>query len=240
MALSVSQTAALAGILKPGMRVASMGYPDLIAVVSDLAGLKYRADSEAICKRHGLPLRQIPDAHSYFELQGCALDVYDIVQERGDEILCDLNLPLKWLKEMKYVDTFYDIVLDVGTLEHCFNVAQAVFNMAALVKVGGHIIHENPFLMGNHGFYGMQPTFYADFYENNGFEIQDLKLVNRHGGEARVPPVNRFKFVEQEVNTFCIAKRVRMQEFVFPTQSKYAKMYAAAGLSGETKGVANG
>lgn len=80
MALSISQTAALAKILKPGMSIASLGYPDLIALIENMymSGLEYRDDSEAICKRHGLKNRPIPDAHSFFELQGCKLDVYDI------------------------------------------------------------------------------------------------------------------------------------------------------------------
>lgn len=231
MALSITQTEALGRILKPGMDVASMGYPDMIAPLPPIDGLAYRADSAAICKRHGIPLRQIPDAHSYFAAQGCGLDVYDIVQERGDEILCDLNQPM--------VASFtYDIVLDVGTLEHCFNVAQAIFNMASLVKDGGYIIHENPFLMGNHGFYGMQPTFYADFYAANGFELLECKLADRKGMSADVPRTQRFKFVEHGVNTFALAKRVKVQPFVWPTQSKYVKLYADAGLSGGTKEAA--
>lgn len=226
MALSITQTAALKRLLKPGMAVASMGYPDLIAPLGDVPGLVYRADSAAICKRHGIPLRQIPDAHSYFKAMGCRLDVYDIVQERGDEILCDLNLPMA-------VSLAYDIVLDVGTLEHCFNVAQAIENMARMVKLGGYIIHENPHIMGNHGFYGLQPTFYADFYEANGFKLLECKLADRHGSYADVPWTHRFRFFQQEINTYALARRQTVQVFVFPMQSKYKKLHAAAGLSGE-------
>ena len=223
MALSVSQTVALHGLLKPGMKVASMGYPDIImpfATIEHLFGscndIAFREDSEEICKRHGLkPSQRIPDAHSLFGLLGCELHVYDIVRERGCEIICDLNEPLDRAFN-------YDIVLDAGTIEHCFNIGQAMKNMSRMVKMGGYIIHENPFCMGNHGFYGLNPTFYADFYAVNGFELLECKLVNRQGDAYSVPPTKRFRAVGEEMNVFAMARRVVIQTFVWPVQSKYA------------------
>jgi hypothetical protein len=218
------------------MRVASMGYPDIIAQVPAMDGLVYREDSDAICKRHGIPKRPIPDAHSYFGLHGCKLDVYDIVRERGCEIILDLNGRVDPILKA----WGYDIVLDVGTLEHCFNIGQAIVNMAGMVKHGGHIIHENPFNWGNHGFYGLQPTFYADFYKANGFEVVELCLATRDGLKAPAPHGERFRFTEAEVNAFCVARRVAMQSFTWPVQHKYAKSIPAAGVPGELKEVANG
>src|SRR3990167_1871592 len=178
MALSISQTAALGGILKTGMRIASMGYPDIIApkdmieemLNHDSGALEYRKDSEVICKRHGIQQVRIPDAHSLFELLGCELDVYDVVQERGCEHLCDLNYPWSSILGEDGTQQKYDIVLDVGTVEHCFNIAQAMMNMAGLLKINGIIIHENPFNCGNHGFYNLNSTWYHDFYTANGFK----------------------------------------------------------------------
>ncbi len=246
MALSISQTAALAGIIKPGMRVCSFGYPDIIAplpMIEKLMGnqfalLEPRQDSDAICKRHGLQYRPIPDAESLFKLLDCTLDVYDVVKERGCEILCDLND--KWRRNGLFDPmNDYDIVLDVGTVEHCFNIAQAVMNMAGLVKEGGYIIHENPFNWGNHGFYNLNPTWYADFYTANGFELLDCGFATKDGGRAEVPLTKRFVFTGREVNVFCMAQRNTIQSFVYPQQSKYAK--TAAGLSGEKlKEMANG
>ena len=336
MALSVTQTAVLGPILKTGRRVASMGYPDIIApmeLVEKIMGdefpkLTYRQDSEAICKRHGLAKRDIPDAHSFFKVMGCALDVYDIVKERGCEILCDLNHPIRgqvcysgtyekdhlqqmraaeqqvpteilqgvpreayagnasnacrtiprgtsevdmsvireclsgtgetctapmrdlWLQgreaprglyeatrgqvampEMPHVASFpleyYDIVLDVGTAEHCFNIGQAIVNMADMVRKDGYIIHENPANWGNHGFYNLNPTFYADFYSANGFELTECFLTRRDGGGLRVPLTGRFKFPPEEVNIFAMAQRKTIQKLVWPTQTKYAVQAAA-------------
>lgn len=244
MALSLSQTVALQGILKRGMRVAALGYPDIIAPIEDIPGLAYRADSEAICKRHGLALRQIPDAQSFFALLGCELDVYDIVQERGCEIICDLNKPEVEQPFYEYLDgahgyVSYDIVLDVGTAEHCFNIGLALINMASLVKMGGYIIHENPANCLNHGFYSLNPTLFADFYAANGFKVIECRLATRDGRKYEVPHTRRFKFTAEEVNVFCIAQRIEVKSFVFPVQSKYAKLIPAAGVD-RAKEVANG
>ena len=211
-----------------------MGYPDLIAPIEDIPGLEYRADSDAICARHGLRPRRIPDAESYFSLMGCELHVYDIVKERGCERLCDLNEPL-------LVEKQYDIVLDVGTVEHVINIWQALVNIASLVKLGGHVLHENPFNWGNHGFYNLNPTFYADFYGQNGFEMIECKLVDRNGNSVVVPLTGRFRWEGKEMNMFAMARRIKIQEFVYPTQSKYKKLFADAGLAGEEeKEIAHG
>ena len=222
MALSIAQTHAVWKIVKPGMRVASFGYPDIIAPMEqiekilkeEISELSYRADSQAICKRHGLADRPIPDADSFFALLGAKLTVYDIVRERGNEIILDLNEPLKLIEQ-------YDLVLDVGTVEHCFNIAQAMMNMASMVNVGGRIIHENPFNCGNHGFYNLNPTFYCDFYAANGFRVTVCGLVGKDGNAGPVAPGRRFKYTDSEANVFVIAERLCEQPFVFPVQAKY-------------------
>jgi len=237
VALSVSQTKALALILKPGMRVCSMGYPDLIApfhyfeqMLGDkVHALEYREDSKAICARHGLGDIAIPDAQSFFKLMDCELDVYDIVKERGGEIICDLNIPFGWRESINTSQSMrqkYDVVLDVGTVEHCFNISQAIMNMASLVKVGGYIIHENPHSgWTNHGFFSLHPTLFYDFYTSNGFEIVNLVLTTRNGDQYECHPTKRMNIGDlRDVNIFCLAKRVEDVTFRFPTQSKYLKM----------------
>ena len=228
MALSISQTVALGNLLKPGMRIASMGYPDIIAPMDtylrlfsndDGSSLEYRNDSAAICKRHGLEYRLIPDADSFFRMMNCELDVYDIVRERGCEIVLDLNGPMGPGPQ-------YDVVLDVGTLEHCMNIGQAAINMAVMVKVGGHILHENPFNWGNHGLYNLNPTWYHDFYTPNGFKLLQCRLVRKDGTGIDAPPTERFVCVEEELNVFAVAQRLEVRPMVFAMQSKYAKMHA--------------
>lgn len=228
MALSLSQTSMLAAVMSPGKRVASYGYPDVIApleMIEDILGdkyrsLKYRTDNYAICKRHGIEPRNIPDAHSFVELLGGTLDVYDIVKERGCETYCNLNEP-------QNTANFYDVVLDVGTAEHCFNIAQAVMNMANQLREGGVIIHENPANWVNHGFYSLSPTLFADFYAANGFALLDCRLVTRDGRSFCITPHRRIVMAE-EVNVFAVARRIKCQGLVYPTQGKYAGNSAPA------------
>lgn len=225
-------TERLAAILnaEKGGRIASMGYPDIVAppeliakVLGDrLENLKYREDSEAICKWHGIkPVRPIPDAKSFFSLLGADLEVFDIVQTRGDEIMRDLNYPIDERDE-------YDFVLDVGTIEHCFNIGQAALNMAGLLKPSGLIFHGNPFNSGNHGFYGLNPTWYADFYGQPGFELMHCHLEARGSTEQYTPALTgRFSCPYGEVNIFAIARRIDVRPIRFPVQHKYAKMIGA-------------
>ncbi len=222
--------------LKPGARIASMGYPDMIApppAIEKMLGaqyfdLQYRGDSDAICGRHAIdPPRKIPDAMSFFGLLGAELDVFDIVQERGDEIICDLNYPIDNFNAQREYLEEYDFVLDVGTLEHCFNISQAAFNMVNLLKKGGIIFHENPFNWGNHGFYGLNPTWYADFYGQAGLRLITCIIRTKEGRLVSVSPTERYSFLGEEANLFAIAERTEILPLTFPMQTKYRKMTAA-------------
>lgn len=233
MALSINQTLALSEVLRPGMKVASMGYPDLIApqeMLVDLFGTRMnyvdvREDSDAICARHGLNQRPILDALSMFKMLDAELHVYDIVCERGCERLCDLNVE----GDLEYAREAYDLVLDVGTSEHIMNIWQALVNMAGSVKKDGYIIHENPHSgWGNHGFYSIHPTLFHDFYSANGFSIEKCLLVARNG-ETQKPPLTK-RFIQQgeiDLNVFCVAKRLSIEAFKTVVQSKYCASQAA-------------
>lgn len=214
-------------LIKPGSRIAAFGYPDMIAApnqVEDILqgkAVEYHKDSARICKRHGHKIRPIPDTYSFFRALGAEMDVFDVVVERGNEIICDLNKPME-------VKEAYDFVLDPGTLEHCFNVGQAAMNMASLLKKDGVIFHQNPFNAGNHGFYGFNPTWYADFYGQNGFTVLDVRLCTSEQ-KWDTPWTDRFKFRNQEeCGIFAMAKRDEVRELVFPIQTKYKRIHADA------------
>ena len=207
-----------------------MGYPDILYPLEKIAEvlgenftrLKFRKEAAEIKKRHvlichrlGMDLEVFPDAESFFELLGASLDVYDITRERGGEIVLDLNQPFPENSKEQY-----EHVLDVGTLEHCFNVAQAAYNAAGMVKVGGFIYHETPWNWGNHGFYSLHPTWFHDFYQANGFEVEDCRLMGKSGVSEPLGP-NRFVLTGEEVVLLTTAKRLESKPFVHPKQRKY-------------------
>ena len=230
MALNQLMLETLLGRAKEGHAIASLGYPDVVfydparlreRLGDKILSVKYREDSAAICERHKTAVHDIPDAESLFEAVGCTLDVFDIVQERGTEIVLDLNYPIP-----PNACGQFDHVLDVGTLEHCFNAPQALMNMAAMVKVGGFVYHENPFNWGNHGFWNVNPTLFHDFYTDNGFEVEGFALVDHFGEKVyECPATRRFRFTNAEGNILTVVRKVEEKPFSMPTQSKYRKKH---------------
>ena len=90
----------------------------------------------------------------------------DCSDYEGAEITCDLNDPLE-----EPLRSRADVVIDGGTLEHVFDVRQALTNVSLLLKPGGRVIHMTPANnCANHGFYQFSPTLYADYYRTNRFE----------------------------------------------------------------------
>lgn len=228
MALTPLVTDYLIPQLKQGSRIASMGYPDIVASEGlvekwlDGKSCEYRDDAAKICKWHGMKPQRIPESKSFFKAFGAELDVFDFYQTRGDEIVADLNVQYE-------VTGQYDFVLDVGTLEHCFNIAQAAKNMAGLLNVGGIILHSNPFSMGNHGFYGLNPTWFSDFYNQPGFGLKWCFLMEKGGNEIiQVPFTKRFDCqTDKELNIFAAAERTQLLAITYPQQTKYVALAAA-------------
>jgi SAM-dependent methyltransferase len=105
-----------------------------------------------------------------FKLVAC-LDYSDF---EGADHVVDLNvdgLPAQ-LRDK------FDVVLDSGTLEHVFHIPHALKNIISLVKVGGRIIFLSPSSNHlDHGFYMFSPTFFADYFLANKFEINTCYVV---------------------------------------------------------------
>lgn len=83
----------------------------------------------------------------------------------------DLNVPLP----QDLVGKF-DTVIDAGTLEHVFDVAQALKNTSLLVKPGGQIIHISPSdNFCGHGFWQFSPGLYFTLYSSkNGYKDTEV------------------------------------------------------------------
>jgi SAM-dependent methyltransferase len=81
----------------------------------------------------------------------------------------DLNHPVELGRR-------FDIVIDSGTAEHVFNVAQFFRTCHEVTAPGGLMLHNNPFRGWlEHGFYNFNPTFYWDVAVANRYEV--LMLV---------------------------------------------------------------
>lgn len=159
------------------------------------------------------------EADQLFARLGYELEVFEVVAARGGEIVHDLNEPLPERYRERYA-----VVLDAGTLEHCFNIAQAARSVAEMVARGGAAIHGNPVNMYNHGFYNLNPTWYHDFYAHNGFEIELMRLVVdtvRNPRLAEAPPHARFHGVPEDTTILVVARRAEIRPVAWPVQRKY-------------------
>lgn len=202
------------------------GYPDLLvdeATVRRHIGqgeLTYHPDEEAIVRWHNCAhvTTRIVDSFFFFSRLGVDLSVIDITRARGNEIIHDLNFPLP-----DTVNTRYDMVLDTGTVEHCFNAGQAAINLASLVKKDGYIVQMLPLNSYNHGFYNMNPTWFHDFYPFNGFEIVMCTGVSNFFQPRffEVPAFKRFTGIPENSVILIVAKRVEDKTMGFPMQHKY-------------------
>lgn len=208
-------------LLRPYLRdarVLSLGYPDLALPAEELESVL------GVRVRELHPVTHWPETVHVFEQLGCSLDTVDLAALRGPERIVDLNLPAELGQ--------YDLVLDAGTLEHCFNIGQAFANALAAVRPGGRIFHTPPLSMVNHGFFNLCPTLFFDLYTQNGWEIEHLQAL-RDLGRGEPLPVEHVKRCKAppEAVLHVLARRTSDAPLTFPRQSKYMAMMAAAGTT---------
>tara|TARA_B100000700_G_scaffold148000_1_gene164914 strand:- start:2158 stop:3018 length:861 start_codon:yes stop_codon:yes gene_type:complete len=94
----------------------------------------------------------------------------------GADIIHDMNKPIENLNEK------FDTVIDFGTSEHIFNVAQNLNNISKLCKINGIILHSLPANNNcGHGFWQFSPELFFSLYsENNGFFETEVFIFNTH------------------------------------------------------------
>lgn len=106
-------------------------------------------------------------------LCGEPAETLDVSDYEDAEHIQDLNQPIPDALRGRF-----GVVIDGGTLEHIFDVPQALRNMKAMLRPGGRIIHLNPMnSWAEHGFYQLSPTLYHDFYTTNGFRMDECLIV---------------------------------------------------------------
>ncbi|HLH87328.1 MAG TPA: hypothetical protein VKX28_02615 [Xanthobacteraceae bacterium] len=183
-AVEVGICAALIDRLKPGLgrrpRLLFLGNPDLLCTLDALrqvgvefdTPVKTRGDGPAIWDQHGRhQLRDLPmlDARSAFTELGADVTISDAIAWGGEDLVLDLNRPIGFFRRLQLAA--FDLVVDPGTIEHCFNIAQAFDNIDRLLAPFGIVYHQTAAAFPNHGFWSVSPTAFFDFYESRQFEL---------------------------------------------------------------------
>jgi hypothetical protein len=153
-------------------RTATIGKQTLFVTPAELCPL-VRAfglphDAEAIAARCGR------SGDAFLELLGAeSVTSVDMSDYQGATVLHDMNQPIG-----ENLKNRFSMVFDGGSLEHIFDVRQAIKNFMEMVAPGGHFVGittGNNFL--GHGFYQFSPEFFFRvFSSENGFQVRSVLL----------------------------------------------------------------
>lgn len=125
----------------------------------------------------------------------------------------------------------FDLLLNIGTAEHVFNIYQVFKSAHEIVRPGGVMIHCAPFHgWVDHGFYTVQPTLYFDLAAANGYSYPPL-IYSEINPPKTLQLNNRAQFYElvrkneigRNVNLFAIFRKPEVEKpFCIPHQGYYA------------------
>ena len=161
----------------------------------------------------------------------------DFSDYEGADEIHDMNSPVpERLQEQ------FSLVYDGGSLEHVFNVPQALANCMEMIQVGGYFIQANIAnnFMG-HGFWQFSPELnFRVFSPENGFQIEAL-LLNEQvpgGGWYSVTDPDEIKGRVELCNPtqtymMTIAKKIAQKKIFsqWPQQSDYVVLWDHQGQS---------
>lgn len=215
--------------------ILSLGYPDLLAArenITELFGVTtfpseaFRADGAEVAKVHGQPRLEagVFSPEYVVGLMGGRFHFADLFP--GEGIALNLNAPIP-----ESLTNSFDIVVDPGTLEHVFNIAQGFANVARLLRVGGACLLQHPMVFPNHGHYSVSPTAYHDFFTNNGFEVERIFTYgaptngdNFCPSTTTVEPRPVMVTESCPIIIGCVARKVLDLEIAWPLQWNYSEM----------------
>ena len=213
---------------KSKLSLGCLSYPDLLItrdqisqVYPDLKNVRFvtRDDFEKVRSWHGMKhLPEIIETSDFFNKLNCTVDYFDFKEFRGGEIVCDLNYPIADVYQ-----GIYDVVIDTGTLEHCFNVGVAFENMCRLTRIDGLIVSAAPMTKVNHGFWNFSPCAYENYFKQNNFQIIYFGAFYKESGRLKKLQIssNGRQICPSEASLICVARRTMKSTFNLPIQNKY-------------------
>lgn len=114
----------------------------------------------------------------------------------------------------------YNTIIDLGTLEHVYNINNAFINISRMCKVGGQIIHVLPANnFCGHGFWQFSPELFFSLYnEKNGYsetEVFVLDTINTEKIEKLNNPTNGKRILVKNLNPCYVAVRTTLSSKKF-------------------------
>lgn len=195
-------------------RVLSFGVPDIF---TDLEEFKpYQSKNKKLIEFHrgNVPCNGAKILRDHLKLD---ITFLEFKKMKDVNLVADLNTV--------QASTLYDIIIDPGTTEHIFNIANVYKFIVESLLIYGSILHSSPANRINHGFYSISPTLLQSVYDQNGFTIEDMILwtgpyVKLFTKDIKEKPHSRYA-TKVECNVVCHAVKTQHKAFTFPIQDKY-------------------
>lgn len=149
-----------------------------------------------------------------------AVDVIDVIRHRGCERIVDLNVDV--------LTETCGLLINPGTLEHCFNIGQAWWNTWDALTLGGYAMHVMPATMLNHGFYNLSPIAVEDWCHANGGEVVEMEFAT-NGTREHVKPMPLPKgssgrgHLPPETVMYALCRKIADVPLQWPTQGCYRR-----------------
>ena len=130
-------------------------------------------------------------------------------------------------------------MINHGTAEHIFNIAQVFRTIHEHTRTGGLMLHESPFTgWVDHGFYNLQPTLFFDLAQHNRYAIRRMYVEDNVGGvirriAAREELYELAKQKQLPANSLLftvLAKPEDERPFEVPLQGYYRKALPQSGM----------
>lgn len=137
----------------------------------------------------------------------------------------DLNSPINLQRQ-------FHMVLNLGTAEHVFNIAQVFKTIHDHTLPGGIMMHGLPFSgWVDHGFFNFNPTFYWDIAKANNYtlmlavyaELTPLKLIKINERESILEMAKNKQIGQNSLIYVVLRKPEQVAEFRIPLQGYYAQ-----------------
>ena len=140
-----------------------------------------------------------------------SVDSVDFSDFEKATIIADLNKPV----ERK---NLFDTIIDFGTSEHVFNIAQCLQNIADLCKKDGIILHSLPANNNcGHGFWQFSPELFFSLYtKENGFSDTEIFLfnsINKYNlWKIKKQPIGNRLELSSDIPLFLLVKTKKIKE----------------------------
>jgi len=152
----------------------------------------------------------------------------DVDDYEGANIIFDLNKD----ETPNNLKNKYDFIYDGGTLEHVFNLSNALKHLTKMTKNRGVVFHSNP-CNGyiDHGFFQISPTLYFDYYLSNKYKILYAGIIDKSIGRKTFPVRQDLyrtldvdfgvKYTPKGILNFCAQKQNKIDQITTPQQGFY-------------------